>query len=215
MFCEKAILMHVDLRSQQLSKRLQDLSSIGIDASYFLMGQPNRDIYEVSEYHFKDDPFLPQPRNYYNAVQHLFKRELKAGTKSLLFIEDDIILYDDAREIFAAVERDLQGIDWDLVYFGTDRANVKCKRITENLIEVGPCYHLVCTAFSRRAMELVSQLKVNSTIDGAIYNHVIHQCKTYSAYPNPVAQDVATISCSTGKYPYGVENFRYSYGREE
>ncbi len=192
-----AICLNLDKRiGEQERIRVDFKSKLNIDVEFFVAGDGHT---LPAEKYDHIDIVPPSGRsgypawvsrpNSYNAFLCFKKIIHKAkdwDLSSVLILEDDVVLTDNATEILANTSLQIRTLDywWDILYFGINNSGGKNQLIAPNLLKVnsGGCFHAVC--LRETVFDDILNLPMEGPIDGMVEKYLHKTKKCYACYPN-------------------------------
>jgi hypothetical protein len=191
---DKVFALCVDYRYDRESHRISDLlESQGVDEfQFYIDGEghqlPRRMYTRISPATaprtWQDG--LPAYRHF-TAVRDIIRQGKEKGWKTILLVEDDLVLLDNFEEVAGKALEQLPD-DWDMFYFGANHSGHRTKQIAPNLLRCfgSACTH--CVAFKDSIYDAILELPEDRTIDWNIGYRLHELFRCYAAWPNTAIQ---------------------------
>ena len=121
----------------------------------------------------------------FRAIKKIVSQAKQAGNRSLLFVEDDVVLADDFQDV---VGRARVPGDWDMIYYGANHSEARTKQVAPNVLKVvgSTCTHLV--GIKSTMFDEIISLPTDRTMDLNIANRLHDRFNCYAIFPAVATQ---------------------------
>lgn len=122
---------------------------------------------------------------HFRAMQEVVRRAKAAGRRSLLWVEDDLILGENFGDLLEHAELPP---DWDIFYFGANHSKAHVEGAGDHIIRVKGSLTTHMVAFRDTVFDAILALRPTAVIDELIARVLHPRYRTYALWPNEARQ---------------------------